>query len=175
MPFLVRKMSNIDNIEKMGNASDPSEMLADAPTAEFKTNNNGTLSTWMIDSLSDINNAVLAIAVTSSSISRMDFVVIDTAFLEQQHLQYKQTYAGQDIAIADLQNSHYDIIDITMKKLIDCINVYKAIYTKDNGEGQFYFRYAAGEMKDLLKEAYVAERIDASKLSKNLKRDLGIV
>lgn len=174
MPFLVRKLSSIDNVEKMGIASNPNEMLADAPTAEFKTNNNGTLSTWIINSLDDINEAVLAIAVTSSSISRMDFIVIDTDFLERHHLQYMQTYAGQDIAIPDLQNTHYDIIGITMKKLIDCINVYKDVYVKDNGEGQFYFRYVAGQMKDLLKTAYEAERMDSSKLSKNIKKELGI-
>lgn len=42
----------------------------------------------------------LAIAVTSSKVSKMDFLIIDTEILNNHNLEFKQTYAGRD-AIAD--------------------------------------------------------------------------
>jgi hypothetical protein len=174
MPFLVRKLSKQNNIEKMGTAENPEEMIADAPTAEFRTSNNGALSTWLVNSLEDVDEGVLAIAVTSTKVSKMDFVVIDTALLEHYNLEYKQTYAGQEIAVPDLQNSHYDIVNITMKSIIKCINVYKDTYIKDNGDGKLYFRYSEGEIKDILKKAIAVERIDTSKLNSKIKDDIGI-
>lgn len=174
MAFLVRKLSKSDNMEKMGTAINPAEMIADAPTAEFKTSNNGTLSTWIVDSLDKVDEGVLAIAVTSTAVSRMDFVVIDTDILDHHNLKYAQTYAGQEIAVSDLQDTHYDIVDITMKSIIDCINVYKDIYIKDNGEGKWYFRYSEGEIKEVIKSAIEANRVDLKKLNSKIKKDIGI-
>ena len=45
---------------------------------------------------------------------------------------YKKTYAGMELPIADLQNTHYDIVDISLKKLVNCTNVYKIIYSREN-------------------------------------------
>ena len=175
MAFLVRKLSKQDNMEKLGTASNPSEMIADAPTAEFKTNNNGTLSTWIIDSLENVDEGVLAIAVSSNAVSRMDFVVIDTELLDHYKLKYVQSYAGQEIAVPDLQDTHYDIVNITMKSIIDCIKVYQDIYIKDNGEGKWYFRYSEGDMKKILKRAIDADRVDLKKLNSKIKKDIGII
>ena len=174
MAFLVRKLSKQDNMEKMGTAINPSEMIADAPTAEFKTSNDGTLSTWIVDSLDTVDEGVLAIAVSSTAVSKMDFVVIDTALLDRYNLRYAQTYAGQKIAVPDLQNTHYDIMDITMKSIIDCIKVYKDIYINDNGEGKWYFRYSEGDIKRIIKSAIDSDRIDLCKLNSRIKKDIGI-
>ena len=54
----------------------------------------------------------------------MDFVVIDTDKLDHHNFKYSKTYAGQEITVSDLQDTHYNIVDITMKSIIDCINVY---------------------------------------------------
>ena len=57
----------------------------------------------------------------------MDFIIINTDLLTENSLEYKQTYAGQDIAIPDLQDTHYDIIGITIEKLVNCTKVYQRI------------------------------------------------
>ena len=36
----------------------------------------------------------------------MDFIIIDTDILSKNSLEYRQTYAGQEIAIPDLQDTH---------------------------------------------------------------------
>ena len=68
-------------------------MFADAATSEFRSKN-GTLSTWRIEFIEKLDEAILAIVVTSSKIERMDFIVINTEYLDEQHLEYAQTYAG---------------------------------------------------------------------------------
>lgn len=93
MPFLVRKLNKRDQFSKLVDKECVEDIYADVPTCEFRTTK-GCLSTWLIESLEDIDNAVLAIAVSSSQISKMDFIIIDTAVLDQNGLEYKQTYAG---------------------------------------------------------------------------------
>ena len=64
MPFLVRKINKRGTFESLQTES-TEDICADLPTNEFRTKD-GKLSTWKIDSLDDLDNAVLAIASTSS-------------------------------------------------------------------------------------------------------------
>ena len=65
MSYLVRKLYKRENIEKIGQADSVETMYADGAVGEFRTNS-GTLSTWEIQSLEQIDDAVLAILVTSN-------------------------------------------------------------------------------------------------------------
>lgn len=161
MAFLVRKLVKRDKIYKIIN-EDINNISADIPTTEFRTTNS-TLSTWRIESIDDLQKAVLAIAVSSSEISRMDFIVIDTDILDQKKLSYKYTYAGSDIAVPDLQDMHCDIIDITVSKLIDFLVVYQEIFATDANNSIFIRRFSAGEIKDLLEKAIQEGRVDKGK------------
>ena len=171
MSFLVRKLMKMDEVFSLSDKEDLAKLYADIPTTEFRTKN-GTLSTWIINSLEDLDDAVLAIAITSSEISKMDLIVIDTQLLSDNALEYQQTYAGQDIAIPDLQNTHYDIFNVTVDKLINCINVYRTIAIMDPYGEKYIVRYAAGEIKDLLRCALLEKRVDETKASKKLKDEL---
>ena len=173
MAYLVRKLNKRDNIELIGQCKNIDALYADAPTGEFKTKN-GTLSTWYIETLDNIDEAVLAMIVTSTQITRMDFVVIDTKFLDENSLVYKQTYAGEDIAIPDLQNTHYDIIGITIHKLLNCAQVFKSVYELDDDEGRYIVRYVEGDIKELLNKAYKENRVIVSRLNKGIKKGLDI-
>ena len=171
MAYLVRKLNKMDEIFSLCNVEDITTINADIPTTEFRTKN-GTLSTWRIDSIADIDNAVLAIAVTSSEITKMDFIIINTDILQKNNLEFKQTYAGQDIAIPDLQDSHYDILDITIGKLINCTKVYQTVAEMDPNGEKLILRYAAGQVMDLLVEAEHNQRLDEKKVSKKIKDQL---
>lgn len=171
MAFLVRKLNKVEDILSLNGETDLSKIYADIPTMEFRTKN-GTLSTWYINSIDDIENAVMAIAVSSTEISKMDFIVIDTEILEDNSLDFKKTYAGQDIAIPDLQDTHYDILDITIDKLVICTKVYQTIVMQDPECESYIVRYAAGEIKDMLKKAMHEHRVDETKAPKKVKECL---
>ena len=171
MAFLVRKLGKMDELFSLSGKTDIGAIQADIPTTEFRTKN-GTLSTWHIDSLDDIENAVLAIAVSSSEIAKMDFIIIDTDILSKNSLEYRQTYAGQEIAIPDLQDTHYDIVGVSIEKLINCTKAYQAVVEMDPEGETYIIRYAAGEIKDLLKKALADNRVDESKAPKKIKEQL---
>lgn len=171
MAFLVRKLGKMDELFALSGKTDIAAIYADIPTTEFRTKN-GTLSTWYIDSLDDIEDAVLAIAVSSSEIAKMDFIIIDTDILLKNSLEYRQTYAGQEIAIPDLQDTHYDIVDISIEKLVNCTKAYQTVVEMDPEGETYIIRYAAGEIKDLLKKALADKRVDESKAPKKIKEQL---
>lgn len=171
MAFLVRKLNKMDRLSVLAETPDVNQLYADIPTTEFRTTQ-GSLSTWIIESLDKINEAVLAIAITSSKISKMDFIIIDTDLLSKYQLEYKQTYAGEDIAVPDLQNTHYDILNISVEKLAVCTKIYQDIVCEDPDYEKYIVRLAAGEVKDILKEAFIKNRIDESKIPPNLEKEL---
>ena len=171
MAYLVRKLNKRENVDVIGNTEDIENMFADAAIAEFRSKN-GTLSTWKIDSVDKLDEAVLAIVVTSSKIERMDFIVIDTDYLDEQHLEYSQTYAGQKIAVPDLQDTHYDIINVTIPRLINCTCVYRRVFKEDRDKGVYLVRYVEGDIRDLLEKAAIASRLDMNCLNEGIKKKL---
>ena len=86
MAFLVRKLNKMDRLSVLAETPDVNKLYADIPTTEFRTTE-GSLSTWIIESLDKINEAVLAIAITSSKISKMDCIIIDTELLSKYQLE----------------------------------------------------------------------------------------
>lgn len=167
MAYLVRKINKRKNIDALRGNLDIDELTADIPTGELRTTN-GTLSTWIIESPSKLNEAILAITATSSKVSKMDFLLIDTEILKNHNLEYKQTYAGREIPIPDLQDTHYDIVNLSMGKLKNCILAYKDVVDKDI-DGKLIVRYSEGEIKDILKKALEDKRVDVSKAEGEIK------
>lgn len=69
MSFLVRKLNKRDQLYQLIEKESIEDIYADVPSNEFRTTK-GTLSTWIIDTLDNLENAVLAIAVSSTKISK---------------------------------------------------------------------------------------------------------
>lgn len=171
MAFLVRKLIKRDRLIVLENEDEIGNILADIPTTEFRTND-GTLSTWRIESLEELDDAVLAIAVSSSEISKLDVIVLDTNLVEKNGLSFSYTYAGVDIPVPDLQDLHCDIQGITMQKLFDCALLYREIIISEPDEGKYIVRYSAGEVKKLLKNAISSNRVDRTKATKKIAEEI---
>ena len=170
MAFLVRKINKRNKLSSLCDEANIEDIWADVPTNEFKTQE-GALSTWIIPSLEKLEDAVLAIAVSSSNITRMDFIIIDTKLLDNNDLEYKSTYAGQEIAIHDLQDTHYDIFNFSLKKLTNCVRVYKTIFDGESeDEERYIIRFSEVEIKDLLKKAIDQNRVDVEKATGKIKQ-----
>lgn len=169
MAYLVRKIIKRERLDELLTVDDVTNMNADIATVEFKTTD-GNLSTWIIDSLETLEDAILAIVTTSSQISKMDFMIIDTAILDANCLTYAQTDPGVTVPIRELQNRHYDINNISISKLVNCIKVYKQVVEENEESDDFIVRYVEGEIKDLLNKAYRESRINPSLLNKGIKK-----
>lgn len=164
MAYLVRKLIKRDKLSGLKTDGDIGEIWADIPTTEFRTTN-GSLSTWKIETFEDLDKAVLAIAVSSSEISKMDFIVLDVELIERYDLSYESTYAGVDIPVPDLQDTHCDIIGITMDKLRNCACLYGDIWKNEPDEGKYIIRYTIGDIKKLIKDAIANGKVDKTKAS----------
>lgn len=71
--------------------------------------------------------------------------------LLKKSLEYRQTYAGQKVAIPDLQDTHHDIVGISIEKLVNCTKAYQTVIEMDPKGETYIIRYVAGEIKDLQK------------------------
>ena len=79
MAYLVRKINKKKNIDALRGNLNVDELTADMPTGELRTTN-GTLSTWIVESLGELNEAILAIAVTSSKVLISFFTTFARSF-----------------------------------------------------------------------------------------------
>ena len=167
MGFLVRKLANKNHIDLIKTCKNILEIDADIISTEFRTSKN-SLSTWRIEKIEDVNEAILAIISTSERYSKMDFIVIDEEYLKERSLKYEQTFAGKEIPIKELQNTHFDLQELSLAKIIDCINVYQMIGTNDSNN-IFVFRKTESEVKKLFKNAIDEGRVQIELLSNELK------
>ena len=62
-------------------------------------------------------------------------------------------------------------MDVSVKKLVKCTNVYKIIYSQESDEEEkFIKRFTELEIKEMLKKAISENRIDKSKASKPIRK-----
>ncbi|MCI9372225.1 MAG: hypothetical protein HFI52_02325 [Lachnospiraceae bacterium] len=171
MPFLVRKILKDESIEHIENIEDNDflHQSADVPTTEFRTKHS-TLSTYMIDNLNELDKAVLAIATTSSKISSMEFIILDAEILKAIGLKYENTYPGMEIPYEEMQEFHYDIVDVTIENLAKCLEAYKKTLQLDDNKSTFIVDYAEGKIKDLIKTALKQEKFNIEKVPVELNK-----
>jgi hypothetical protein len=87
---------------------------ADLITKDLKTNKN-TLSLWLADSESCIEDVILALVSSYKSIDTIDIIKINRKFIDEKELSLKQTKGSTAYSI--YINNHYDLIDLTYKSL----------------------------------------------------------
>ena len=143
---MVRKILKDESIEHIENIEDNDflHQSADVPTTEFRTKH----------SLNELDKAVLAIATTSSKISSMEFIILDAEILKAIGLKYENTYPGMEIPYEEMQEFHYDIVDVTIENLAKCLEAYNA----------------EGKIKDLIKTALKQEKFNIEKVPVELNK-----
>lgn len=171
MPFLVRKILKDESIEHIENINgeDFLHQSADVPTTEFRTRHSA-LSTYIIDNLNELDKAVLAIATTSSKLSSMEFIVLDIEILKAIGLRYEKTDPGMAIPYEEMQEFHYDIVDINIENLAKCLEAYKKTMEIDDNKSIYIVDYAEGKIKDLVKAALIQEKFNVEKVPAELNK-----
>ena len=171
MPFLVRKILKDESIEHIENITntDYLHQSADVPTTEFRTKHSA-LSTYMINDLNELDRAVLAIATTSSKLSSMEFIILDTEILNTIGLKYEQTYPGMEIPYEEMQDFHYDIVNVNIENLSKCLEAYKKTMERDNNMSIYLIDYAEGKIKDLVKTAIRQKKFNVEKVPADLNK-----
>jgi hypothetical protein len=164
MPVYVRKLASRKNIDTIRTQECLDTIPADVITSEFRTKSN-TLSVWQVTDIDHISPGILAIALSSSYINTMDFILIDGQALSKNGLSIKQTPAANNPYI-DAVNIHHDITDLTLEKLYNVSNVYK------DSEAVSVIRLTSGKLKQMIKDAEAKGLINVNFVNSNIKDEL---
>lgn len=138
MPYLVRRISRAKWDNEGYNYLDNNNPPADAITSCLRTFNN-ELSTWLIDDLGDLNQAVLCLVTGSKqeNINTLQLIYFDISEIEKRGLILEKTPG--DTVIEELKDSHFDIKNLNYDALgrfkdivLDCLRKdhYKTITRK---------------------------------------------
>lgn len=144
------------------------DINGDAVT-DLKTNKN-TLSLWKIDSLNDMDSAILAIAASSQSSAIETVVVVWFRDCDLQNNINAVVIDDQnpgDTIVPDLANTHIDLCNITYKTLGEL-----SAFVIDEILSEHYIRYPRSKVKDLIRDAYNKNRISESICSPKLLSEI---
>ncbi|PIB31277.1 hypothetical protein BFP78_12295 [Gaetbulibacter sp. 5U11] len=122
MPYLVRRISRAKWDNEEFNYLENNNPPADAITSCLRTFNN-ELSTWLIDNLEDLNQAILCLVTGSKqeNINTIQLIYFDIEEVEKRGLVLEKTPG--DTVIEELKDSHFDIKDLNY----DSLGIFKDI------------------------------------------------
>lgn len=151
MTLLVRKISKAKwykvDIELTN------DVAADAITNCLKTTRN-TLSVWEIDTLEDLEKAVLALVSNQEHLDTIDVVILNQSFLQQKKLSIVKS-PGQT-PVKSLISKHRDIENLTFEGL----GIVRDHIIQELRKNQIK-RFTVSDLKKLLKQS-----IDSGLLNK---------
>jgi hypothetical protein len=122
MAVYIRKLANRRNVENILSSATVEDVCADSISAEFRTKGN-RLSIWEAPD-EDIDLGILAIALSSSKIEAMDFIVLAKQTLEKAGLTVEKSKPSANPLI-QAEDMHYDISDIRLRDFARLTSVYK--------------------------------------------------
>ena len=163
MSVLVRK---IDRAKWLQNdIANGEEVSADAITNCMKTKAN-TLSVWKIDSVSNLNDAILAMASQFDHLDTIDIIVLDESELERAGLRIVATPGNTPIK--RLADFHRDITALTYRTL-----GLVADFTAKCFQQRSVRRFTRGQLISLLKGAIHQGDIVHTDLKEHVRSALG--
>ncbi len=162
MSLWVRKIdpANWSAVDVLSGADIP----ADAITNCLKTRSN-RLSFWEVDSLDQVDDAVLAIVAAHKHLETFDVVVMDPQPILDSGVDCCPTTGGTPVH--DLADTHRELVKLTYPRLgMVANNIVESF-----GRGHVYKR-TEGQLKDLLRQAIASSRLRLDALSESLSKKL---
>ena len=141
-------------------------MDCDLIQKEFKTNEN-TLSFWLCDNFSNVNETIKAILLSTTSIKTSIFIVLKIEDITINQLSIDSTIGKT--GYKGLENTHYNIIQLNYAKLGTLLELFRISSKDDSG---LFFKIEKSNVKALIKEVVDAGRLDTSKLDDHLIKDI---
>ncbi|MBN1570613.1 MAG: hypothetical protein JXA73_22410 [Acidobacteria bacterium] len=143
------------------------EVSADAITGSLKTASN-SLSVWMIESESALNDAVLAFVAEGQHVESMDFAYFDQSALEAVGLQIVNSLGRTPIE--DMKQSHRDIVALTYRSLGLMANIIVDCFRTEKTR-----RFTKLALQNLLREAIQNKRLNPLELNPKIREDISLI
>jgi len=162
MSLLVRKIEKAKWLQN--DILSGEDISADAITNCMKTTGN-TLSTWLIRTLDEVPEAVLAIVSSHQHIDTIDVVCLDRSLLEGQGINLHSTPGKTPVR--DLVDRHIDISNLAYKSLGILAN-----HIVNGVKEEKAVRYTKGMIKRLLNSAINEGRLQEIDLHESVRSKL---
>ena len=95
----------------------PDATTAGDVISDLRTQNN-TLSVWRADSQEDINDAIVAMSLNRTDVSKMIALLLDEAELSAMQIDFSDAQPGKAPgAIESIKQKHRDLVEIDYKRL----------------------------------------------------------
>jgi hypothetical protein len=162
MSYLVRKIAPA----KWSSAQSLEALSADALTADLRTTNN-TLSLWEIDSEDELDNAVLARAMSKKAkkIEKMDLVLIPKEIIPTEQLSIRASPG--DTFAEGLSNTHREIVDLKYPSLGLFAQIIIELLSNNA-----LTTISKAKVENIVKAAYNDKTIDISCLPEDMQRTI---
>lgn len=165
MAYYVRKImrSTSPNILDELPTDELSNISSDVATNEFRSSDS-KLSVWYIDSLAELDKAILAIAMGGQKIEAFKLIVMESNIIDNN---FTIECSPGKTAAFNLVDTHRDICGITYKTLFTLLTAYKNAVDNDKCH-----RCTAADLRRLAKEALMKNQIDIELAGDKLVKDL---
>lgn len=146
---------------------------SDATTAgdvisDLRTQNN-TLSVWRADSEEDINDAIVAMSLNRTEVSKMVALLLDEKELEAMQIFFSDKLPGKAPgAIDSIKNKHRDLLEIDYKRL-GILSDYMLNIVHDK---QKRVEFTKPNLKKLLEEYKQGRKINVEEMNGDLRSNL---
>ncbi|WP_124116125.1 hypothetical protein [Paenibacillus xylanexedens] len=160
MSFLVRKVTK----SKWPNSDadvDIANVSADAVSSCLRTSQN-KLSTWEIESLDKIEDAVLALISNADRIENMDVITIEKDNIRGLGFILDEQTPGKTV-VDDLKDTHIDICELNYKTIGEFAAVIVSAFKEER-----HLRFTRRAIEGIVKKAISDGRVDQAKLKFNL-------
>ena len=164
MALLIRKISRSKWPPCDLDVFDVNQLQADTISGDLKTQKN-TLSTWEIEDIDSLEEAVLALVSGSDKIDTMHVIAI--RFDDALNNQLKIVSTEGNTPISELRGIHRDIADLNYKALGTFAKLV-IVALKENRVKTF----AVKELREILKKAIEQGRLKLSDVKPTLKEDI---
>jgi hypothetical protein len=163
MAVYVRKLAKKRSIECILHHDVVENICADSISDEFRTKDN-KLSIWEIPD-ENIDLGILAIALSSSRIETMDFIVLTRSMIEEAGLTIEKTTSKQNPLIG-ASNMHYDISNLCLCDFARLASAYRCAGSDETRVK----RYTQGELKEKISQAKNNGLIDSTNATDEIKK-----
>ncbi len=114
---LIRGIASLARWDGSTFVNRPDATTAGDVISDLRTHNN-TLSVWCADSQEDINDAIVAMSLNRTDVSKMIALILDEAELAAMQIELSNSQPGKAPgAIESIKQKHRDLVEIDYKRL----------------------------------------------------------
>ncbi len=165
---VLRGIASISRWDGTTKVNRPDATIAGDVIADLRTSEN-TLSVWLADTEEDIQDAVVALALTRDKVSKLTALLLDDETLTDMRIELSGDAKGQAPGASEtITSKHRDMLEIDYKRLGSLADYMMGLAKNDSKRKE----YTKSQVKTLLEQYRTQGKISPANMKKQLLVDL---